>query len=375
VFGRRVNLFKLFGFQVRIDMSWIVIAVLVAWSLSSGFFPVHFENLSTQAYWIMGIIGAVGLFLSIIFHEMAHSLVARRFGLPMRGITLFIFGGVAEMDQEPPSPKAEFYMAVIGPVSSFVLAGLFYWGYVAGMQQRWPAMATGILMYLAAINGILGLFNLVPAFPLDGGRILRSILWKAKGNLRWGTKVSSWIGSGFGILLIVLGVYSFLTGNFIGGLWWFLIGLFLRNAASMSYQQLLIRRALEGEKVQRFMTEDPVTVPPSLSIEDLVEHYIYKYHYKMFPVVEGGKLVGCMTTKQVKEVPREQWGLKRVGDLLSTCSPENTIAPGVDAVKALSAMSRNRVSRLMVTVDNRLVGVISLKDMLSFIAHKVELED
>jgi Zn-dependent protease/CBS domain-containing protein len=356
-------------------MSWIVIAVLVAWSLSSGFFPVHFENLSTRTYWIMGIIGAVGLFLSIIFHEMAHSLVARRFGLPMRGITLFIFGGVAEMDQEPPSPKAEFFMAVVGPMSSFFLAALFYWGYAAGMQQRWPAMATGILMYLAAINGLLGLFNLVPAFPLDGGRILRSILWKAKGNLRWGTKVSSWIGSGFGILLIVLGVYSFLTGNFIGGLWWFLIGLFLRNAASMSYQQLLIRRALEGEKVQRFMSENPVTVPPSLSIEDLVEHYIYKYHYKMFPVVEGGKLVGCMTTKQVKEVPREQWGLKRVGDLLSTCSPENTISPDADAVKALSRMSRNRASRLMVTEDNRLVGVISLKDMLSFISSKVELED
>jgi len=305
---------------------------------------------------------------------MAHSLVARRFGTPMKGITLFIFGGIAEMDQEPPSPKAEFFMAVVGPLSSFALAILFYWICEAGTQQGWPVAIMGVTMYLAAINGLLGAFNLVPAFPLDGGRILRSILWKVKGNLRWGTKISSRIGSGFGIFLVVMGAYSFLTGNFIGGLWWFLIGLFLRNAASMSYQQLLVRRALEGEKVQRFMSANPVTVRPSLSIGDLVDHYVYKYHHKMFPVVEGGKLVGCITTKQVKEIPRDQWEQKKVGDLAPGCSEENTISPQTDAVKALSRMSRNRASRLMVTEGSRLVGVLSLKDMLNFIAYKVELE-
>jgi Zn-dependent protease len=182
MYGRQFNLFTLFGFRVRIDMSWIIIAILVAWSLSSGYFPVRFENLSTRTYWIMGIIGAAGLFLSIIFHEMAHSLVARRFGMPMKGITLFIFGGIAEMSREPPSPKAEFFMAVVGPLSSFAMAFLLYGVYAAGLRQGWPVGVTGVTMYLSAINGLLGLFNLVPAFPLDGGRVLRSILWKGQGK-------------------------------------------------------------------------------------------------------------------------------------------------------------------------------------------------
>lgn len=374
MFGRQIQLFKLFGFKVSLDWSWVLIAILIAWSLSTGFFPSWFEELPASSYWIMGVIGALGLFLSIIFHEMAHSLVARRYGLPMRGITLFIFGGVAQMDREPPSPKAEFMMAIAGPLSSILAALLFYGLYAAAMGSGWPMPVYGVLLYLAMINGLLALFNLVPAFPLDGGRILRSVLWKAKNNLRWATKISSWIGSAFGIFLIVLGVFSFLQGNFIGGMWWFLIGLFLRGAASMSYQQLLIRRALEGERVQRFMTRDPVTVPPSLSVADLVEDYIYRHHFKMIPVVDSGKLLGCVTTRQVKEVPRDQWSQKKVEELADGCSKSNTISPGADAMEALSSMSRNRVSRLMVVEDSRLVGVLSLKDLLRFISDKVELE-
>lgn len=375
MFGRSIDLFKVFGFRVRVDMSWIILAILVAWSLSSGYFPVRFEDLSTRTYWTMGILGAAGLFLSIIFHETAHSLVARRFGMPMKGITLFVFGGVAEMGSEPPSPKAEFFMAVAGPLSSFVLAGVFLGVYAAGLRLGWPVAVTGVAMYLGAINGLLALFNLVPAFPLDGGRVLRSILWKARGNLRWATRISSRIGSGFGILLIVLGIVSFLSGNVVGGLWWFLIGMFIRGAASMSYQQLLVRRALEGETIRRFMSENPVTVPPSLSVEDLVENYIYRHHHKMFPVAEDGRLGGCVTTKQVKAVPRDQWGRTRVGEIASGCSGENTVSPGADAVKALSIMSRTQASRLLVTEGDRLVGIVSLKDLLNFISDKVELEE
>lgn len=374
MFGRKIHLFELFGFKVSLDWSWVLIAILIAWSLSTGFFPSWFEELPASSYWIMGVVGALGLFLSIIFHEMAHSLVARRYGLPMRGITLFIFGGVAQMDREPPSPKAEFMMAIAGPLSSILAALLFYGFYAAAMGGGWPRPVYGVLLYLAMINGLLAVFNLVPAFPLDGGRILRSVLWKAKNNLRWATKISSWIGSAFGIFLIVLGVFSFLRGNFIGGMWWFLIGLFIRGAAAMSYQQLLIRRALEGERVRRFMNPDPVAVPPSLSVADLVEDYIYRHHFKMFPVVDGQKLLGCVTTRQVKEVPREQWSQKKVEELADRCSNGNTISPGADAMEALSSMSRNRLSRLMVVEDSRLVGVLSLKDLLRFISDKVELE-
>jgi Zn-dependent proteases len=374
MFGRRIRLFSIFGFEVRIDMSWIILAILIAWSLSVGLFPFQYNNLSPQTYWLMGIVGAAGLFISIIVHEISHSLVARRFGIPMKGITLFIFGGVAEMSDEPPNSKSEFLMAVVGPLSSFLIALVFYEIYSFGIQGVWPDPVNGVVGYLAMINGLLGAFNLVPAFPLDGGRILRSILWKLKNNLRVATRISSQIGSAFGVLLIILGVFTVLRGNFIGGMWWFLIGMFLQSAAKASYQQLLTRKALEGEPIRRFMQTELVTVPTNISIQEFVEDYIYKYHYKLFPVVAAGKLIGCAATKQVKEVPREEWNRKSVGEIAIKVSQENTIEPHADALKALSLMNRTGSSRLMVVENSRLVGIIALKDMLNFLSLKVELE-
>jgi len=375
MFGKRIDLFKLLGFQVRMDPSWIIIAVLVAWSLSTGLFPFQYEGLSTRTYWIMGIVGALGLFLSIIVHEFAHSLVARKYGMPMKGITLFIFGGMAEMSNEPPSPKAEFMMAAVGPVSSIFIAGVFYAMYAAGASAGMSRPVNGVVQYLAFINALLAAFNVIPAFPLDGGRVLRSILWAIKGNLRWATRISSWIGSSFGILLIILGIFTFFGGNFIGGMWWFLIGMFLHSAAKMSYQQLLTRRALEGESVRRFMKTDPVTVSPDITIERLVEDYVYVFHHKMYPVVsDDDRIKGCVTTRQIKEVPRDQWKQKRVGEIKISCSEDNTISPDTDAIEALSLMNRTATSRLMVTEGDRLAGVVSLKDMLKFLSLRVELD-
>ena len=376
MFGNRIKLFKLLGFEVRIDWSWIIIAILIAWSLSKGLFPSYYKNLSTQTYWWMGIIGALGLFLSIIAHEFSHSLVARKYGIPMKGITLFIFGGVAEMDEEPPSAKAEFMMAIAGPLSSILIALIFYGIHAAGKQAGLAEPITGVVGYLAMINGILAGFNLLPAFPLDGGRVLRSILWGAKKNLRWATYISSRIGSGFGIFLIILGFIQVFRGNFIGGMWWFLIGMFLQGAAKASYQQLITRKALEGEPISRFMETAFVTVSPSASLEQLVEDYIYKYHFKMFPVVEDSdRLLGCVTTKQIKEIPRDEWRQKTVGEIAAQCSPENTIEPQADAMKALSVMNRTGNSRLMAVEGGRLIGIIALKDLLELLSLKVELED
>jgi Zn-dependent protease/predicted transcriptional regulator len=374
MFGKRIRLFKLLGFEVKIDLSWIIISVLVVWSLSRGLFPYYYRDLSLQTYWLMGIIGALGLFLSIVAHEFAHSLVARRNGMPMKGITLFIFGGVAEMGEEPPKAKAEFMMAIVGPVSSIAIAIVFYAIYRVGGFL--PEPVSGVLGYLAWINALLAGFNLLPAFPLDGGRVLRSILWGVKKDLNWATRISSHIGSGFGVLLIVLGVFTALRGNFIGGMWWFVLGIFLRGAARMSYQRLLTRRALEGESVRRFMKSDPVTVGPNISLEELVEGYVYKYHFKMFPVVEdGNRLIGCITTKDIKGVPREEWSRKNVGEIAEKCTSENTIEPEKDSTEALSIMNRNGTSRLMVVEGGRLVGVIALKDMLKFLSLKVELDE
>jgi Zn-dependent protease/CBS domain-containing protein len=374
MFGNKINLFKILGFQVSVDASWLILFLLLTWSLARGLFPAYFTDLSNAAYWWMGLIGSCGLFLSIIFHELCHSLVAKKFGIPMRGITLFIFGGVSEMYDEPPSAKSEFLMAIAGPLSSFFLGGFFYFIYLTSAAAA-SIPVQGVLLYLSLTNVILAVFNLIPAFPMDGGRVLRSALWSLKNNLRWATRISSGTGSFFGFLLIALGILNIFGGNLIGGIWWFLIGIFVRNAASVSYKQLLTRKALEGEKVKRFMIPNPVSVSPSLSLAQLVNDYIYKFHYKMFPVVSAGTPVGCVTLKEVKHFPHEEWSRHTVGEISSGNLPDYTISPESDAVEALSIMNRTGHTRLMVVQDNRLVGIVSLRDLLKFLSIKLDLEN
>lgn len=374
MFGRRFSLFRILGFEVRLDASWFFIAILVTWSLAEGFFPYYNQDLQPQTYWLMGALGAAGLFVSIVLHELSHALVARRYGLRIDGITLFIFGGVAEMRDEPDSAKTEFMMAVAGPLASIALAAGFFMlrGLTEGLG--WPGPATAVIGYLAMINGLLAAFNMVPAFPLDGGRVLRAALWSWKGSVQWATRIVSQIGAGFGLVMLVVGVLSVVSGNFIGGLWWCLIGLFLRNAAQMSYRQMLLRRHLQGEPVSRFMTASPVTVPPWITLRELVDDYVYRFHFKMFPVVADTKLRGCITTQQLHQVPKEQWDSHRVEEFADGCSSANTISPRADATEALARMSQTGTSRLMVVDQERLVGIISLKDLMQFLSLKIDLE-
>src|SRR6056297_3376601 len=283
---KRFKIFSLLGFPIYLDLSWFAIVILISWSLATSVFPSQVEGLTATAYWTMGVLGALGLFASILAHELGHAVVARRFELPMRGITLFIFGGVAEMTKEPPSAKAEFFVAIAGPIVSVLIsAGCF--AVVALGGSAMPPSAAAVISYLALINAVVVAFNLIPAFPLDGGRVLRSILWHVKGNLRWATRISSSIGSGFGLVLILLGLLSLLSGSLFAAIWQFLIGMFLRNAAQMSYQQVLMRRALEGEPVSRFMRTSVVDVSPTMTLDQLVDNYVYRYHHKMYPVTEN----------------------------------------------------------------------------------------
>ena len=373
MFGKRVKLFQLFGFEVRLDLSWLIIALLVTWSLAAGVFPYLYPGLDRQTYWTMGVVGALGLFVSIVAHEFCHSLVARRYGMTMKGITLFIFGGVAEMEDEPPTAKAEFMMAIVGPLSSLVIGAAFYLVYLWGQSLGWSTPVNAVIYYIAYINGILAAFNLLPAFPLDGGRILRAILWGSRGDLRWATRVTSTIGAAFAVGLMFLGIIQFMGGNIIGGVWMFLIGIFLRNAAQVSYQQMMVRKALEGEPVSRFMVPDPITVPGSLTVEQLGEDYIFKYQHRMFPVMAAEQLLGCVTTRQVKDIPREVWDRRSVRDVALPCSPENSIPPSMEAIQALARMQQSGVSRMLVVENGRLVGLVTMKDLLNFFSLKVEL--
>jgi CBS domain-containing protein len=224
------------------------------------------------------------------------------------------------------------------------------------------------------INTILAVFNMVPAFPLDGGRVLRAALWAWKGRLRWATRITAGIGSGFGIFLIALGVLSVLGGNFIGGMWWFLIGMFVRAAAQMSYQQVVVRQGLEGVPVRRIMSPEPVAVPPGITLAELVEDYIYRHHFKMFPVVDDNSLIGCVGLRDIKEVPRERWGMTTVSAVMRECSPDNTVRPDSDALAALTRMHQSGNGRMLVTENGALVGIVTLKDMLKFLSIKLDLE-
>lgn len=376
MFGHRIKLFKLLGFQVQIDASWLIIFVLITWSLAKGFFPHYYSDaeFSSMQLWILGVVGALGLFVSIILHELSHSLVARQFGISMKGITLFIFGGVAEMKDEPKTPKAEFFMAIVGPIASILIGVICFSFHQLAELNKWSVSIAAVLWYLQTINFVLAGFNLIPAFPLDGGRVFRAILWKIKKDLKYATRITANIGSVFGIVLVVLGVFGLISGNFIGGLWWILIGMFLRGAAKMSYQQLLMKEFLGGESVSRLMKTNLVTVTPNLSIREFVDDYVYQTYHKLFPVVEGQKLIGCVRTSDLKSIPKANWEQTKVSDILKPCSEENSISADCDAIETLRKMNELKVSRLIVTDQGKLVGIISLKDLLELMSLKMELE-
>ena len=372
---RGFHLFTLFGFEVKLDLSWLLLALLISWSLGAGWFPARYPELSSHAYAWMGVSVAIGVFFSIVFHEFSHSIVARHFGMPIRGITLFIFGGVAEMESEPPDPKAEFLMAIAGPISSFLLAALLWAAASIAQGGAWPQAVVGVLSTLAVINLTVAVFNLAPAFPLDGGRVLRAALWHWRRDLHEATFVSSRIGRGFGTALMILGVVAFVGGNLIGGMWWFLIGIFVRGAASSSYQQLVLKDMVEGQPVRRFMREEPVTVAPSLSIAEWVDEYVYRHHYKMYPVLDGSRLLGCITVESLQGIQRDDWSSMNVANLMENRSEMNTVDAGMDTMALLTNMLKPAGrSRFMVVEDDRLVGIIALKDLLELISLRLQIE-
>ncbi len=375
MFRSRLTLFHIAGIAIRIDASWIILAVLVTWSLAAALFPAQYQGLSLGTYWTMGAIGALGLFASILFHEISHALMARRRGVQMNGITLFIFGGVAEMESEPEDAQTELLIAVAGPLATVVLIAVLWPLSFVARGQEWPLLAQSTLWYLAFVNTVLLVFNAIPAFPLDGGRVLRAVLWKRGGDVRRATRTASSVGSGFGLLLIVLGVFRVISGDFIGGMWSFLIGSFLRTAANTAYQQTLLRESLRGETVSRFMKAEVITVPREIPVRELVEEYFYKHHYRMFPVLANGRLSGCVSTRDVSKLPRDQWDEQTVGAIASPCAEEARITADTEAVDALGRMHRTGQSRLLVMEGEELVGILTLKDLLRFLALKVELEE
>jgi Zn-dependent protease len=372
MFGRSIRLFSVRGIPIRLDASWLLIAVLVTWSLAVAVFPTLQPRLSAPQYWIMGVIGALGLFGSIVVHELCHAIVARRHAIPMNGITLFVFGGVAEMAGEPPTARAELRMAAAGPAASVGIGIVAL--VLAELSRSWWPTGVTVLSYLGTINLVLAVFNLLPAFPLDGGRIFRAALWRRTRDLRRATQVATKVGIAFSVLFMAIGAVRAVAGDLLGGVWLVLIGMFLQQAARTSYQQVLVRRVLEGEAVRHFMTESPVTLQPGLTLADFLRDYVYRYHHKLYPVQDNGHLLGAISTDQVRHVPREQWATRTVGTLALPCSDETAVSPDTGALQALARMRQTGRSRLLVVQDGRLVGILSAQDLLNFLSLKLELE-
>lgn len=369
MFGKRWRLFHLLGIPISVDASWLIILALLTWTLSA-LFQQSVPDLSVAVYWLLGLVAALAFFTCIVLHELGHAVVARMAGIPMRGITLFLFGGVAEMESEPPTAVSEFLMAIAGPAVSAVLATGFW--LLSGLEQApWSAF---LLRQLAGINLAVLIFNLVPAFPLDGGRVLRSLLWALTANLRRATYLAALSGQAFAWMLLILALLNLFAGQLIQGIWLGLIGMFLKNAARSSYQQVLVRQALQGEPVSRFMHQKPIVVPPNLDLRSWVEDYVYRYHRKMFPVASNGHVEGVISTQALQKHPRNEWPRHTIGEEMRPDVATLSIAPDADALHALEQMQRTDSSRLLVMEGDRLVGIISLKDLLRFLNLKIELE-
>jgi Zn-dependent protease len=361
------------GIPIRINYSWFIILFLVVWTLAGGYFPMHSPGLSPFLLWPISLMAALLLFVSILLHELGHSFVALRYGIAIRGITLFIFGGVAQMSGESREPRAEMRIAAAGPLVSFALAALFgavvYWH---GEDGAASPMAV-LFRFLAYTNGLLALFNLIPGFPLDGGRILRAVIWSYTGNIRKATLITTRIGKAFAIFLMVYGFIEVLQGFFLNGLWMVFIGLFLQQAAEEGYQSLLLRRTLSAVRVRDIMKTPVVTVPRGTGLETVVNDYFFRYRFNSFPVMSGDELVGMVSLNDVKSVDRNRWAVLPVTEVMDQDLGGMTIANDAEALDALEKMVEGQRGRLVVTDDHRVVGILSQRDIMQAMKVKVDL--
>lgn len=353
---------RLLGIQVRVQPSWLIIALLLAWSLAAGSFPQIYEGLPRASYWTMAVVVVVGLAVSLILHEMAHSLVGRAFGLSVDRITLFMFGGVAELRQEPTAPRAELLMALAGPALSLVLAVGF--GALATAAKDTGPEIVGSLSYLATLNLVLAVFNLVPAFPMDGGRVLRALLWMAMRDADRATRIAARVGEGMALLLILAGVGLALTGQVVGGIWWALIGMFLRTAAKASAFDLHARRLLKGYPVGELMDDTLEILSADMTVDDYVARRLYAGQHGMYPVAKGGTTIGVVEAENVLKTPRDHWSKATLSEVCTPLDCVSTARSIDDAHAVLDRMTLESRSRLLVLDHDRVVGVITLRDLL-----------
>ena len=367
---------KAFGISLRLHYSWFLIFVLVTWALAAAYFPTTYPTWSLWLKIGAGILTSILFFGSVLFHELMHSVVALREGIQIQSITLFFLGGVSQMSGEPKTAGDEFRMAAAGPFSSLVLGGLFlgiYYG-LRGVISEVAQFTAAISFYLGLINILLGVFNLIPGFPLDGGRVLRSLIWWRSRNFQRATKIASNIGRIIGFLFIFGGIWLAFTGNFFNGLWLVLIGWFLESAASGSYRQMLLQDMLKGHTASEVMTRDCVVIPPDMTVERLVNEHILSSGRRCFPVVSGGHTEGLMTLSHVKSIPRGARKTTLVREAMTPFSQVKSVSLNEDLANILQILSENDINQVPVVWENKVVGIVARDNLINFINTRNELQ-
>jgi Zn-dependent protease/CBS domain-containing protein len=368
-----LRLGKIAGIDIYAHFSWFIILILLTWSLASNWFAQVFPAWTAATSWLVAAISALLLFVCVLAHELAHALAARASGSAVRSITLFIFGGVAQLEEEAKRPGVEFRVALAGPIASFLLAGVAF-------LLAWPLRGSGVaaeavLDYLAAANFLLAAFNLLPAFPLDGGRILRSIIWQLTGNFRTSTRVASSVGQACAYLLMLFGIVEFFTGNFFTGLWTAFIGWFLLSAAQSANSQVEQQSMLQGITVGQIMDPHPVTVAPNISLQRLMDEYILPLGLSSAPVMQGEDLVGLITLNDITRVGRERWSSTPIAYVMRLLEQVATVTPEQPLHGVLLLMGTQDMNQVLVVQNGRLVGLLSREAIIRFLQVRQHVED
>jgi len=368
-----IPLGRYFGIPVRLHWSWFIIFVLVTWILGASYFPTQYPAWSRTTYWVVGAATSILFFASVLAHELAHSRVAQAAGMKVKSITLFIFGGVSQIGEEPGRPGVEFRMAIAGPLTSLILGGIFWGIFFATRQSVEPL--SGLAFWLGYINIALAVFNMIPGFPLDGGRVLRSILWWRSGNVRSATRTASNIGRGVGLFFIFGGIALIFLNQayWLNGVWIALIGWFLENAAVGSYRQVALQDMLRGHTVSEVMTRDCQTISKTTTVEDIVRNYILTSARRCFPVVEGGRALGMVTLHSVKGIQQDAWPTKTAMEVMTPFDKLKSVHPGDDLSTAMQLLNDDDVNQLPVVEDQTIVGMVARDNLLSFIHVRAEL--
>ncbi|MFQ6041327.1 MAG: site-2 protease family protein [Candidatus Poribacteria bacterium] len=369
MFKNSLRLGKILDIEIRLDYSWFIIFTLITGSLVQYFIS---RGMTITTSLVIGILTSLLFFASVLAHELSHSFVARAEGVPVHSITLFIFGGVAHITKEPKRARDEFFMALAGPAISIVIAILFgvIWFVTSNLSKPVAALAS----WLGMINGMLAVFNLIPGFPLDGGRVLRSIIWGITGNLRKSTQAASIVGRAVAYIFIFIGIWRiFFQKDWLGGLWIAFIGWFLENAAANSYRQVALRDTLEGHTAKEVMVTDCAYVPQQLTLEELVNNYILYTGRRCFPVVDEGSVLGIVTLHNVKAISKERWHSTTVSEIMTPLEKLQTVHPDDGLFDVLERMTHEDVNQLPVIDYGKLVGMVARDNVLAFIHTRTEL--